>query len=288
MLVAGYLSIDTIQSALGRADEVPGGAALYAALGARLAGAEAAIAACVGEDYPDQWLHLLDALGIDTAGIERRPGPTRRARLAYGNAGARRSAHGAAWWERTHALAPAPSSDAVKRAAMVVACPMPIDRLEQWISGAKTQGVPVLADTSEAFVTASRDRLLAALASITIFAPSREETRLMGSFGSDDEAALSLARLGPHVLQKRGADGVAAVASRGTEAVVIPAPPARLVDPTGAGDATVGALAATLAAGRPFLEAARQALAAGAVAVSAIGPAALGFNERAQGTRRRA
>jgi sugar/nucleoside kinase (ribokinase family) len=58
---------------------------------------------------------------------------------------------------------------------------------------------------------------------------------------------------------------------------LLPAPPAEVVDPTGAGDATVGALAAGLAFRRPFLDAARGALAVGAAAVSGLGPTSLGL-----------
>ena len=58
------------------------------------------------------------------------------------------------------------------------------------------------------------------------------------------------------------------------------APAAEIVDPTGAGDATVGALAALLAAGTDFMAASRAALLVGALTVSDIGPAALGFTPR--------
>jgi sugar/nucleoside kinase (ribokinase family) len=76
-------------------------------------------------------------------------------------------------------------------------------------------------------------------------------------------------------LQKRGAAGALAV--EGATATVLAAPPARLVDPTGAGDATVGALAALLAMRLAFPVAAARAMQAGAAAVAGPGPAALGF-----------
>ena len=52
LLVVGYLSIDTVTDRAGRSRRMPGGACLYAGLGARHAGAEVALAASVGADYP--------------------------------------------------------------------------------------------------------------------------------------------------------------------------------------------------------------------------------------------
>jgi sugar/nucleoside kinase (ribokinase family) len=105
----------------------------------------------------------------------------------------------------------------------------------------------------------------------------------------DDEAAEALARLGPAVLQKRGAAGALAVEAGGGARHILPAPPvAKVVDPTGAGDAVVGALAARLALGEPFAKAAEAALSAGALAVSGIGPAGLGLDLTPLQERRRA
>ena len=50
--VAGYLSLDTIVCPYGTFEDVPGGAALYAALGAREAGARVRLRAALCEDFP--------------------------------------------------------------------------------------------------------------------------------------------------------------------------------------------------------------------------------------------
>ena len=159
----------------------------------------------------------------------------------------------------------------------VVACPMPVDSLSALLQRAVAAGVPVVADTSEAFVSDNPRRLLQLIGRLAVFAPSREETRLLLPQYDDDTAAAWLARDGAHILHKRGAQGAVAVAARGTATVRIPAPPAVVADPTGAGDATVGALAARWAAGSDFLDAATAALATGALATTGVGPAALGL-----------
>ena len=273
ILAVGYLSIDTIRTP-DHAHEGPGGAALYAALGAIWAGAETAIAAAIGDDFEADWLAAMAASGIACAAIERRPGPTRRAQLVHRQDGARLSAHGEAWWERTAALSPPePSLDGLR---CCIGCPMPAPRLHRLLDQAHQAGTPVVADMSEAFAAQAPAALLALVPRLHAFAPSREETRLLLPSLTDDEAALALARLGPHVLQTRGADGAVAVVSGGAGLVRLPAPHVgTVVDPTGAGDATTGALSALLLR-MPFIEAARTALAAGALAVSAAGPSAFG------------
>jgi sugar/nucleoside kinase (ribokinase family) len=285
VLALGYLSIDRIVTPSGVREGVPGGAALYAALGARAMGARAAIAACIGEDYPATWIDAMGLLGIDTLGLVRHSGATRRVRLIHEADGGRRSGHDVAWWERTTALAPPlpPLGDA----AILVAAPMPVRSLAALLDHA--EGRPVVADTSEAFAAREGEAILALVPRLAAFAPSREETRLLLPHLDDDEAAESLARLGPAVLQKRGPSGALAVEAGGGARRTLPAPPAaRVVDPTGAGDAVVGALAARLAKGAPFPAAAEAALSVGALAVSRIGPAGLGLDLTPLEERRRA
>ncbi len=281
ILAVGYLSIDTIRTP-DHARRTPGGAALYAALGATWAGAETAIAAAIGDDFEADWLDAMAASGIDCAAIERRPGPTRRARLIHRQDGTRLSAHGEAWWERTAALSPPePSLDGMR---CCLGCPMPAPRLLRLLDQAHQAGIPVVADVSEAFAAQAPTALLALVPRLHAFAPSCEETRLLLPSLTDDEAAMALARLGPHVLQTRGADGAVAVAAGGAGLVRLPAPPVDpVVDPTGAGDATTGALSALLLR-VPFIEAARAALAAGALAVSAVGPEAFGLGASRRAT----
>lgn len=273
--VVGYLSIDSIATPGGRHDDVPGGAALYAALGAHAAGADVTLHATAGEDFPQAWLDAVARLGIDVGAVQRRDGPTRRARLSHARDGTRASVHHRedAWWQRTAVLAPvAPDRFAADVVAMAA---MPIAALRVVFARARADGATTVIDTSEAFARRDGQDLLALLTQVDVFAPSREETRILLPGLSDDAAALALARGGCRILQKRGADGAMAVADGRT--TTLAAPPTDVVDPTGAGDATVGALAAHLAAGVPFLAAAGQALAIGARAVSAPGPAALGL-----------
>ena len=84
---------------------------------------------------------------------------------------------------------------------------------------------------------------------------------------SAGRAAETLAQRFPSVVVTAGGEGVGG-ARRGEDPVVLPALPVTLVSTHGAGDVFVGALVATLAAGRSFAECLRSANAAAATHVS--------------------
>ncbi len=281
VLVVGYLSIDACETAMLRHDEVPGGAGLYAAVAAVRSGAEVALAAACGADYPESWLAALAQFGVDVSLVERRAGPTRRARLSYAQSGQRSSDHHAeaGWWACTQALRP-PVPERIAGLGAVVACAMPVDLLATCIARARESDAMLVFDTSEAFAHRDRVPLLEALDAVDVIAASCEETRLLLPDLGDDAAARHLAGPRRRVLQKRGARGAVAIESDAGVLVHLAAPPVAVVDPTGAGDATVGALAALLAGGADFMAASRAALAVGALVVSGVGPAALGFAPR--------
>ena len=285
--VAGYLSLDTIVCPYGTFEDVPGGAALYAALGARAAGARVRLRAALCEDFPALWLDALAAAGLDLEGLEPAPGATRRARLedreaTHERATRRASPHhrDPAWWERTRALAPAPCR---RRTDMVVVTAMPVDCLVRHVEAARALGARVVADTSEAYAAAEGEALLAALPRLDLFAPSREEVRLLLP-GLDDRAAQrTLDARCPQVVQKQGPDGMW-WSSAGLPVFHEPSHLREVADSTGAGDAAVGALAAGLARGLPAPEFLCEASAIAACAAGMVGPLGLGLDlERGRG-----
>jgi sugar/nucleoside kinase (ribokinase family) len=278
LLVVGYLSIDTVTDTAGRSRRLPGGACLYAGLGGCHAGAEVALAASVGADYPGYWIEALALAGLDLTHLSRRNALSRHADIRHFADGRRVSTHyrDPEWWVSNAEHAPEWPAD-LSDAGMIVAGPMPVSQLGRLVADACGQGVPVVTDTSEAFARADPGGILQFVPALRVFAPSREETRLLYPGMGDEDAARRLASMGPAVVQKLGADGLRVVTSGGRETLHLPALAAEIVDPTGAGDATVGALAAGLLAGLNLADAAQAALATGALAVSAEGPGALGI-----------
>jgi sugar/nucleoside kinase (ribokinase family) len=91
--VVGYLSLDDVVIEGRVHPDVPGGAALYAALGAAAGGAAPVLVAAAGPDFPESVLDSLRAAGIDVSVVTRREHLTRRARLAHETDGRRESGH---------------------------------------------------------------------------------------------------------------------------------------------------------------------------------------------------
>ena len=278
--VSGYLSLDTIVCPSGTYEEVPGGAALYAALGARAAGARVRIRAALCDDFPRAWLDALSSLGIDLDGLEPAGGASRRGRLedreaTHERATRRVSPHhrDPAWWARTRALAPTPC---LRGADAVVLTAMPVGSLVRHVEAARARGIRVVADTSEAFAATEGEALLAALPRIDLFAPSREEVRLLLPGLYDEAAQRALDARCPQVVQKRGPDGMW-WSSPGCPVHHEPSRAREIADSTGAGDAAVGALAAGLARGLPVPELLREASEIAARAAGQVGPIGLGL-----------
>jgi ribokinase len=275
--VLGYLSIDEIRTPAGVTATEAGGGALYGALGVRAAGGAAAIFAAVGADYPEALLSAIAAQGVGVTGVVRRDGPTRRSSQIHEASGRRTSPHfgAAAWWERTRVLVP-PLPEAGRWDAWIL-CPMPAEAALAAAAAGRGVRAFLAADTSAAFARTEGEAVLRLAGSVDLFAPSREETWLLLPGLDDDTAVLRLARGGTRVLHKRGADGLVYL-EEGSPLRRVPAPEAAAVDPTGAGDATLGAFVARLAAGddaERALEAAREV--AGR-AIGDLGPRGLGLD----------
>jgi ribokinase len=158
------------------------------------------------------------------------------------------------------------------RPARVLLCQLevPINAVKEAFRIARSAGVRTILNPAPA--AELPDELLQ-LTDICV--PNETELELLTgrstlNFDEIEAAARTLLRRGPPtVIVTLGARGVLIVTLDGSEHV--PAVPVEAVDPTGAGDAFIGALAVFLAEDRKLLEAVRWACAAAALSVTRLG-----------------
>jgi len=69
LVVVGTIGIDDVETPFGKARDVLGGSSIYAAYAASFF-AEVGISSIVGQDFPEDFMHLLKRRGIKTTGIQ--------------------------------------------------------------------------------------------------------------------------------------------------------------------------------------------------------------------------
>lgn len=267
LVVLGNLLVDDVVFEDGRTRMAqPGGAVLYAALGASLWGVRVGVASWRGDDYPGAALEALEARGIDLAGVLPLAGPSLRTWLLY--EGRRRQV--VHRLDRPSHAAVSPTADrlpAAWRAARALhLAPMPMD-VQRGIVAALA-GAPGTQLSLDPYVLLRPDTLEAwrpVLAGVDALFLSEDELELEGARDDPEPAlrALAAGRLG-RVVFKRGARGGLIYQAREDRVFEWPARAGQVVDPTGAGDAFAGGLLAGWLRG----ESTPKALARGVVSAS--------------------
>ncbi len=243
LVCLGNLIVDDVVFADGttRMGE-PGGAMLYAALGAALWGIRVAIVAPLGDDYPARTLHALEERGVDLSGLRPLGRPGLRTWLLYEPL-ARRVVHrlGAA----SHADASPEPADLGPRflgarayhlTPAPLACQAPLLRA---LAGRRDALVSL--DPHDPVREESLGEWREALALADLFFVSDEELQLEGA-AADPRTALGRLAGGRlrHVLLKQGARGGLFFDAGSGETWRWAPRATSFVDPTGAGDAFAG------------------------------------------------
>ncbi len=126
-----------------------------------------------------------------------------------------------------------------------------------------------------------------ALAKVNFFLPSELEAGLLYGSNAPEQSARAFAELGPSVVAiKLGANGSLLYEAARRRVTHVPAYPAAVSDPTGAGDASCGGfLAGFLLTGDP-VAAAQHATVSASFAVEAVGALAIRQPSKAEATAR--
>ena len=70
ILIAGTLALDTIETPTDKAERILGGSATYIALGARPLVASIGLVAVIGRDFPDEYRQILKSINVDLSGVQ--------------------------------------------------------------------------------------------------------------------------------------------------------------------------------------------------------------------------
>lgn len=259
ILALGTVALDTVETPWGSVREAPGGSALYFAAAAATLG-PLAVVGVTGDDFPAEPLARLVARGVDISGISRHPHPTFRWHARYDASGGREilSVH------RGGILGELPRIPAALRDPDVLFLGSTHPGVQEKVLAEAGAPDMVLLDTMPHWIREGRQVLETLLRRVDVLLVSGDEARMLGEAEDEDVAARTTLALGPRwVVVTRGADGACAYSAQArVEVASVPVP--RVVDPTGAGDAFAGGVAATLARRGLDADAMRAALAVGA------------------------
>jgi sugar/nucleoside kinase (ribokinase family) len=236
--VIGNLCIDDVIHPDGRETrDVPGGSALFGALGLRLWTDGVGLVARVGHGYPPDVLQRLRAAGIDTAGAADFDGPAVHNRIDHRPTGGRRLTRIAGSPE---ANSPRPRDWPPEWNEVVAAhlAAMPVEIQIEWIEFLARRGVTLSLDPHLQSCAEEREMLREVLAQCDFFIPSDLELRMLFPDDPLEEAAGEV-----DAWTRRGA--IIKCGARGAHVPrlgrFLPPCPANVVDETGAGDAYAAA-----------------------------------------------
>jgi len=251
LLIAGSLAYDTLESEVGRADEVLGGSATYAGLSARFHMREGRVGliGAVGEDFlADDW-ELLSGKGLDLSGVSRLSAPTFRwhGRYATGNSDAQTVS------TQMNAMGIFdPEVPLNQRNPVIFLCGNLHPRIQEKLL-LQVESKLLIVDTMNKWITGHREQLNRVLGQAQLVVINETELRMLSDEDTINQGAASL--LAGQCLSGEGSPEIVVV-KRGRHGAVAYGPWGevssqgvwvdRVVDPTGCGDVFAGAMAAHL------------------------------------------
>jgi cytidine kinase len=268
LLVTGSIGIDTLETPLGRAENVLGGSAIYFALAASQF-TPVRVAAAVGEDFDHALLCCFDGKTVDTLGIEVRKG-SKTFRWHGRYAGAMNEAETVAVDLNVLAERGAPIPPAFRDSRFVfLANTHPA--LQREFAAQLPQAELIVCDTMNLWIEHEPQELRRTIGGVHGLVLNEGEARLLSGKSNLVTAGRELLKLGPRfVVIKKGEHGSMLVSNE--DLCVLPGyPTEKVIDPTGCGDSFAGAMMGYLAAqGRWNPATLRAAMARGTVVASYV------------------
>lgn len=266
ILVVGSIAFDTIKTPFGKQKEIPGGAATYFSYAASLF-APVRMVSVVGTDFPKRELEKLEKRGIDTSGIQVRPGKTFRWHGRYGK-NLKEAKTVSVSLNVMNGFSPVLPKH-YRDSKYVFLANIAPEIQAQTLKQVKSPRM-VVCDTMNLWVKTELPALKKLLKKVDVLLLNDEEARMLTGENNLIAACAGILRLGPRtVVIKKGEHG-AILALEKDDFFLGPAfPTASVSDPTGAGDSFGGGFTGYLAAsGNLSAASMRQALIYGAVVAS--------------------
>jgi sugar/nucleoside kinase (ribokinase family) len=243
LLVVGSVGLDTVETRAGKRTEVLGGAASYFSVAASFL-APVRLTAVVGTDFPAAHTSLLEAHGVDLAGLERVEGRTFRWSGVYAPDFSTRTTLDTQLnvFQDFQPKLPAPwkASEYVFLAN--------IDPVLQ-LSVLEQAGQPkfVACDTMNFWISGKRAELGRLLERVDMLLLNDEEARQLSGEANLPAAARAIRKMGPKAIVIKRGDAGALLFHEGGVFAAPAFPIEDVVDPTGAGDSFGGGFMGWLA-----------------------------------------
>ena len=272
IVVGGTIAIDNVKTPFADETDLLGGSASYAALAASFYSRPVHLVGIVGKDFPAPHLAMLESRGISLNDVERSEGDSFTWAGGYFNNMNERTTHRVglnvleSWQVKVN-------GPAAKSPFVVLANMSPDNQLEM-LAQCTAPDRFVIADTMDLWIEIANERLHDVLKQIDLYVINDGEAREFACTHNLLQAGRTLLEKGPrHVVIKLGEFG-AILFSSGEKPQMFRShayPLEEVVDPTGAGDSFLGALAGYLAAKgstSPDFETLRHAVVHGSVLAS--------------------
>lgn len=246
LLIVGTVAFDAIETPFGKTDKIVGGAGVYIGLAASQFDLDSAIVSVIGDDFPAEYLRMLESKNINTQAIEAIPGgKTFFWKGKYHNDLNSRDTLDTQLnvLADFHPVVP----EAFKEAEVLVLGNLhPEVQLEVLRQMSRRPKLTIL-DTMNFWMNHTPEPLSEIIAKVDVIAINDEEARQLSGEYSLVRAAAKIHAMGPaFVVIKKGEHG--ALLFHNGEVFFAPALPLEEVfDPTGAGDTFAGGFAGYLA-----------------------------------------
>lgn len=281
LAVIGHFTIDQITVENARSKTMLGGSSTYVSLTAKRMGATVAAVSKVGKDFPDNYIAWLSRNGVNLAGLTRVDEPTTRFIVKYEN-----EARTLQLKSRCDSILPNDIPSSLRARAIHVGS------VAGEISGETVSSVaekaPLISLDPQGFIrrfnregyAEDKARLSGeVLKHVDVLKSSEKELQVAMGIDTAWKAAEAAAQHGPStVILTRGSKGTLML-SDGARYEIPVCKPSLFVDPTGAGDAFIGAFMAEHARDEDPLWCAAIGSAASSFIVEGIGPSSFGSRD---------